>query len=95
MSEEGKKSQLDDIQLQLIDRISKNDTNGFKQLLGQLKGGVNFVDDSGMSILAHASFKGNKEAVQLLLDMVSLVLLLLLIPTKCISRFASRVPTSI
>ncbi|KAH8371879.1 hypothetical protein KR093_009229 [Drosophila rubida] len=69
MSEDNKKSQLDDIQLQLIDRISKNDTNGFKQLLGQLKGGVNFVDDSGMSILAHASFKGNKEAVQLLLDM--------------------------
>lgn len=94
MSEDGKKSQLDDIQLQLIDRISKNDTNGFKQLLGQLKGGVNFVDDSGMSILAHASFKGNKEAVQLLLDMVSLVLLLL-ITTKCIFRFASRVPISI
>ncbi|KAH8302906.1 hypothetical protein KR044_011805 [Drosophila immigrans] len=69
MSEETKKSQLDDTQLQLIERISKNDTNGFKQLLGQLKGGVNFVDDSGMSILAHASFKGNKEAVQLLLDM--------------------------
>lgn len=71
MSEDNKKPQLDDIQLQLIDRISKNDTSGFKQLLGQLKGGVNFVDDSGMSILAHASFKGNKEAVQLLLDMVS------------------------
>ncbi|EDV96919.1 GH14954 [Drosophila grimshawi] len=63
-------SQLDDIQQQLIQSISKNDTAGFKQLLGQLKGGgVNFVDDSGMSILAHASFKGNKEAVQLLLDM--------------------------
>ncbi|KAH8415610.1 hypothetical protein KR222_006478 [Zaprionus bogoriensis] len=69
MSEDGKKSQLNDVQLQLIERISKNDTNGFKQLLGQLKGGVNFVDDSGMSVLAHASFKGNREAVQLLLDM--------------------------
>ncbi|XP_030570963.1 ankyrin repeat and MYND domain-containing protein 2 [Drosophila novamexicana] len=69
MSEDGKKSQLDEVQLMLIERLSKNDTNGFKQLLGQLKGGVNFVDDSGMSILAHASFKGNKEAVQLLLDM--------------------------
>lgn len=70
MSEGSKKSQLDEVQLQLIHRISKNDTSGFKQMLGQLKGGVNFVDDSGMSILAHASFKGNKEAVQLLLDMV-------------------------
>lgn len=70
MSGDGKKSQLDEVQQQLIDCISKNDTNGFKQMLGQLKGGVNFVDDSGMSILAHASFKGNKEAVQLLLDMV-------------------------
>ncbi|XP_023171339.2 ankyrin repeat and MYND domain-containing protein 2 [Drosophila hydei] len=69
MSEGSKKSQLDEVQLQLIHRISKNDTSGFKQMLGQLKGGVNFVDDSGMSILAHASFKGNKEAVQLLLDM--------------------------
>lgn len=71
MSEDSKKCQLDEIQMLLIERISKNDTNGFKQLLGQLKGGVNFVDDSGMSILAHASFKGNKEVVQLLLDMVS------------------------
>ncbi|ALC43723.1 CG8003 [Drosophila busckii] len=69
MPDESKNSQLDEIQQQLIDRIAKNDTNGFKQLLGQLKGGVNFVDDSGMSILAHASFKGNREAVQLLLDM--------------------------
>ncbi|EDW80035.1 uncharacterized protein Dwil_GK12277 [Drosophila willistoni] len=65
---DDKKSQLDDVQQLLLERISKNDTTGFKQLLGQLKS-VNFVDDSGMSLLAHASFKGNAEAVQILLDM--------------------------
>ncbi|BFF97240.1 ankyrin repeat and MYND domain-containing protein 2 [Drosophila madeirensis] len=70
MAADSKSSQLDDIQQLLLERIAKNDTSGFAQLLGQLKGGgVNFVDDTGMSLLAHASFKGNKEAVQILLDM--------------------------
>ncbi|EDV40635.1 uncharacterized protein Dana_GF10604 [Drosophila ananassae] len=69
MTEDNKNSQLDEVQRQLLDRLAKNDSSGFKQLLGQLKGGVNFVDDSGMSCLAHASFKGNREAVQLLLEL--------------------------
>ncbi|XP_033243598.1 ankyrin repeat and MYND domain-containing protein 2-like [Drosophila miranda] len=63
----SKSSQLDDIQL-LLERIAKNDKSGFTQLFSQLKD-VNFVDDTGMSLLACASFKGNKEAVQILLDM--------------------------
>ncbi|EDW33466.1 GL15477 [Drosophila persimilis] len=68
MAADSKSSQLDDIQKLLLERIAKNDTSGFTQLLTQLKD-VNFVDDTGMSLLAHASFKGNKEAVQILLDM--------------------------
>lgn len=68
MTEESKNPQLDDVQRQLLDRLAKNDTSGFKQLLVGVKN-VNFVDDSGMSCLAHASFKGNREAVQVLLDM--------------------------
>lgn len=70
MTEESKKIvQLDDVQRQLLDYLAKNDTSGFKQLLSGVRN-VNFVDDTGMSCLAHASFKGNREAVQLLLDMV-------------------------
>lgn len=69
MTEESKKIvQLDDVQRQLLDYLAKNDTSGFKQLLSGVRN-VNFVDDTGMSCLAHASFKGNREAVQLLLDM--------------------------
>jgi len=71
MTEESKNPQLDDVQRQLLDRLAKNDTSGFKQLLVGVKN-VNFVDDSGMSCLAHASFKGNREAVQVLLDMVGI-----------------------
>lgn len=73
MTDDNKNSQLDEVQRQLLDRLAKNDSSGFKQLLGQLKGGVNFVDDSGMSCLAHASFKGNREAVQLLLELVGII----------------------
>ncbi|KAH8342341.1 hypothetical protein KR059_002151 [Drosophila kikkawai] len=68
MTEENKNSQLDEVQRQLLDRLAKSDTSGFKQLLVGCRN-VNFVDDNGMSCLAHASFKGNREAVQLLLDM--------------------------
>lgn len=64
-------NQLNDLQMQIFDKIAKNDKDGFKQLIGQLKGGVNFVDENGMTPLQHACCKGNKEAVQILLDMVS------------------------
>lgn len=72
MTEENKNSQLDEVQRQLLDRLAKADTSGFKQLLVGCQN-VNFVDDNGMSCLAHASFKGNREAVQLLLDLVCMV----------------------
>ncbi|KAH8266038.1 hypothetical protein KR038_001073 [Drosophila bunnanda] len=68
MTEENKNAQLDEVQRQLLDRLAKADTSGFKQLLVGCRN-INFVDDNGMSCLAHASFKGNREAVQLLLDM--------------------------
>lgn len=57
-------------QKQIFEKIAQNDLNGFKNLLGQLKGGVNFVDENGMTPLQHAACKGNKEAVRILLDMV-------------------------
>uniref|UniRef100_D3TQD2 MYND Zn-finger and ankyrin repeat protein n=1 Tax=Glossina morsitans morsitans TaxID=37546 RepID=D3TQD2_GLOMM len=62
-------NQLNDLQMQIFDKIAKNDKDGFKQLIGQLKGGVNFVDENGMTPLQHACCKGNKETVQILLDM--------------------------
>lgn len=61
----------DDIQKQIFENITKNDSDGFKHLITQLKGGVNFVDDNGMTPLQYGCFKGNKEVVQILLDMVS------------------------
>lgn len=71
---ENNKIQLDDIQKQVFEKISKNDKDGFKQLIAQVKGGVNFIDENGMTPLQHACCKGNKEAVQILLDMVGLSL---------------------
>ncbi|XP_004526925.1 ankyrin repeat and MYND domain-containing protein 2 [Ceratitis capitata] len=67
--EQTNKSPLDDIQRQIFDRIAKNDVNGFKQLITQLKERVDFVDDDGMTPLQHACCKGSKEIVQILLDM--------------------------
>lgn len=71
MMEPKNKNQLDEVQRQIFDRIAKNDVNSFKQLITQLKAGVDFVDEDGMTPLQHACSKGNKEAVQMLLDMVS------------------------
>lgn len=70
MADENK-IQLDDIQKDIFVKIAGNDKDGFKQLIAQIKGGVNFVDENGMTPLQHACCKGNKEAVQILLDMVS------------------------
>ncbi|XP_037938005.1 ankyrin repeat and MYND domain-containing protein 2-like [Teleopsis dalmanni] len=69
MSQENQGNQLEEIQKQIFDAIAKNETNVFKQLITQAKGGVNFVDDGGMTPLQHACCKGNKEVVELLLDM--------------------------
>uniref|UniRef100_A0A1Q3F3H9 Putative mynd zn-finger and ankyrin repeat protein n=1 Tax=Culex tarsalis TaxID=7177 RepID=A0A1Q3F3H9_CULTA len=55
-------------QQQIFDRISKNEVSELKLVLGQFKQSVDFVDENGMTPLQHAAYKGNKEAVQLLLD---------------------------
>lgn len=55
-------------QQQIFDRISKNEVSELKLVLGQFRAGVDFVDENGMTPLQHAAYKGNKEAVQLLLD---------------------------
>lgn len=55
-------------QQQIFDRISKNEVSELKLVLGQFKASVDFVDENGMTPLQHAAYKGNKEAVQMLLD---------------------------
>lgn len=55
-------------QKEIFDRISKNENSELKLLLSQFKQSVDFVDDNGMTPLQHAAYKGNKEAVQMLLD---------------------------
>lgn len=69
MAEENK-VELEEIRKQIFDKIAANDKCGLKLLLAQVKGGVNFVDENGMSPLEHACCKGDKESVQTLLDMV-------------------------
>lgn len=61
-------AELSEVQKQLFDKITKNEVDDLKALLVQIKGSVNFVDESGMSPLQHACYKGNKEIVQMLLD---------------------------
>lgn len=60
--------ELTDTQKEIFEKITKNEIDGFKALLAQLKSSVNFVDENGMSPLQHACYKGNKNAVQMLLD---------------------------
>lgn len=61
---------LSELQKDIFDKITKNDVSGLKTQLAQLKGSVDFVDENGMTPLQHACYKGNKDAVQLLLDQV-------------------------
>lgn len=61
---------LTETQREIFDSISKNDVDGLKLALSQHKTTINFVDENEMSALQHACYKGNKEAVQMLLDMV-------------------------
>ena len=65
--------ELTDLQKSIFDKISKNDVGALKSLLTQLKTTVDFVDENGMSPLQHACYKTNKEAVQSLLDQVSVI----------------------
>lgn len=60
---------LSEIQKQIFEKIAKNETDEFMQLVAQLKGGVNFEDENGMTPLQHACCKGNLTAVKLLMDM--------------------------
>ncbi|XP_055914217.1 ankyrin repeat and MYND domain-containing protein 2 [Eupeodes corollae] len=59
---------ISDLQKQIFEKLSKNETNEFKQLITHIKSTVNFVDENGMSPLQHACSKGNIEAVKILLD---------------------------
>lgn len=55
-------------QKEIFDRISKNENSELKLVLSRFKQSVDFVDDNGMTPLQHAAYKGNKDAVQMLLD---------------------------
>lgn len=59
---------LNDLQRDIFDSIGKADIPRLKQNLVGLKTSIDFYDDTGMTPLQHAAFKGNKEAVQLILD---------------------------
>lgn len=52
----------------IFNTIAQGDLSEFKNILAQHKGSVDFFDENGMTALQHASYKGNKEMVQLLLD---------------------------
>lgn len=65
-------SNLTELQKGIFDKISKNEVGELKNLLSSLKGETaDFFDENGMSPLQHSCYKGNKEAVQLFLDLVS------------------------
>ncbi|CAO1307752.1 unnamed protein product [Diamesa tonsa] len=56
-------------QKEIFECISKNDIGGLKAKLISFKGTVDFTDENGMTPLQHSCYKGNKEAVQLLIDL--------------------------
>lgn len=64
------KEELSALQLDIFDKITKNDVGGLKMNLAELKTTVDFVDENGMTPLQHSCYKMNKEAVQSLLDQV-------------------------
>lgn len=59
-----------ELQKEIFDKISNNDTIGLKTLLSSIKAKIQCVDEHGMSPLQYACFKGNKEMAQMLLDQV-------------------------
>ncbi|KAJ8918638.1 hypothetical protein NQ315_013144 [Exocentrus adspersus] len=64
---EKKPKELSEEDKSVFEAIDKNDVERLKVLLSGKKT-VNFVDENSMTPLQHASYKGNKEIVQLLLD---------------------------
>lgn len=57
----------------IINAVTKNDVTLLKNRISNYKSSsIDFVDDNGMTPLQHACYKGNKEAVRLLLDQVLL-----------------------
>ena len=54
----------------LFKAIDENDTTKMKNVLVE-KTNVNILDETLMTPLQHASYKGNKDMVQMLLDHVS------------------------
>lgn len=59
------------LQKQIFEAISKNDTVQLKTLLAKLKNNsVDDTDENGMTALQHACYKGNKQAVRMLIDQV-------------------------
>lgn len=65
---------LSEFQKNIFEKITNNEVGALKTLLTQLEGTIDFVDENGMTPLQHACYKGNKEAVQLLLDQVKNIL---------------------
>uniref|UniRef100_A0A336MVB6 CSON001847 protein n=1 Tax=Culicoides sonorensis TaxID=179676 RepID=A0A336MVB6_CULSO len=61
-------SHLTDLQKDILDAIAKKDLTRLKQNLVELKTSIDYYDDTGMTPLQHAAFKGDKLAVELILD---------------------------
>lgn len=64
---------------QAIEKINNNDIVGLQELLKNHAVEVDAEDDHGMTLLHHAAFKGKKDFVQLLLDLVRRILIFVLI----------------
>lgn len=67
--------ELSEAQKNVFDKITENDVLAVKSLISQADFNVNCVDENGMTPLQHASYKGNKEIVQVLLDQVKFLIL--------------------
>lgn len=59
-----------DVETAIFAAISNNETMKMKSLLAKVTS-VDITDDKGMTLLQLAAYKGNKEAVRMLLDQVS------------------------
>ncbi|KAL7050097.1 hypothetical protein ACKWTF_003955 [Chironomus riparius] len=60
---------MSELQKEIFSCIAKSDVDELKKKLSAYNGSIDFTDDNGMTPLQHASYKGNKEGVQLLLDL--------------------------
>jgi ankyrin repeat protein len=57
-----------DIQQQALDKLSEGDVAGLRALLTSSGLDVNACDSDGMTLLQHASYKGKKDIVEMLID---------------------------